>query len=225
MGGYWHRKRRRQKTNEDRPAQSSHNSGLFSLQRMLLPDVNLDRVTVLKYHAVYGKEIATFPVWVTKGKKSVPISILLIRKNAKEDLKLPFCTAENFRNLKLSSYMSRAPCTKVKLRDPVLFCDHSIISYDWGISKVWVWTVTSPTQRVVSNKCNSLCKTLSTIPSKHECSVCWFALGMLINVQNNSDFLKFDVFHKWIGLCSFPFLNKPNLNSDMPEFSLACEVH
>lgn len=34
----------------------THNSGLSSLQRILLPDVNLDRVILLKDHAVYGKE-------------------------------------------------------------------------------------------------------------------------------------------------------------------------
>lgn len=63
-------------------------------------------------------------------KKPVPINILLIRRNAKEDIKLPFCTVENLSNENFSSYVPGAHCAKIKLRDPVLFCDRSNISYD-----------------------------------------------------------------------------------------------
>lgn len=102
--------------------------------------------------------LETLPVWATKEKKPVPINILLIRRNAKEDIKLPFCTVENLSNENFSSYVPGAHCTKIKLRDPVLFCDHSIISYDWAISKVWVWTIMPPTQRAGNNKSYNLGK-------------------------------------------------------------------
>lgn len=41
------------------------NSGYFLL-RELFPDVNLDKIMLLRDFAIYGKALATLPAWVTK---------------------------------------------------------------------------------------------------------------------------------------------------------------
>ena len=45
------------------------NSGLFSLQRTLLPDVNSREVMMLRDHVVHGQELTILLVWKAKKKK------------------------------------------------------------------------------------------------------------------------------------------------------------